>query len=383
MKKSTTCKLIRFFAFALIFFSNFGLTQTRYSYSVDGSEVFDAKTGLTWKRCSEGQTWQDKTCINSATTFNHSAALHLISQQKNWRLPNIKELSSIAERATSQPAIDGTAFPKTESNTYWSSTPETRSGSISAWTLDFNFGVSVPVVRTFSSHIRLVKIDLDKQSFQFNDTGITQSQCFSLKTANLVNCQSVEAKELSNTQDGMVGRDSQFTDDSDGRLGFSFGLVPKAGTGFYDKTECVKDKISGLIWEGKPSDSSNRDFRNMLTNFDQSNKPQRPNNQFPTDADINSITNTIGYIGAINSARLCGFSDWRLPTVEELHSIFDFGQAATSMDSEWLINTPTQRFYWSSTANIKNQFVAWNIILGLGRVSGTSRQTTGFVRLVR
>jgi hypothetical protein len=31
--------------------------QARYSYSTDGSVVTDSKTGLIWRRCSEGQSW--------------------------------------------------------------------------------------------------------------------------------------------------------------------------------------------------------------------------------------------------------------------------------------------------------------------------------------
>lgn len=35
------------------------LAQARYSFSEDGAEVTDSKTGLVWQRCSAGQVWKE------------------------------------------------------------------------------------------------------------------------------------------------------------------------------------------------------------------------------------------------------------------------------------------------------------------------------------
>ena len=45
------------------------LAQTpRYSYSADGSEVTDSKTGLVWRRCAEGMSWSSGACTGTAAT---------------------------------------------------------------------------------------------------------------------------------------------------------------------------------------------------------------------------------------------------------------------------------------------------------------------------
>jgi len=57
----------------------------------------------------------------------------------DWRLPNIKELMSIADFEVNDPAIDGTFFPNTTADGYWSSTTATADTG-HAWYLDFYYG---------------------------------------------------------------------------------------------------------------------------------------------------------------------------------------------------------------------------------------------------
>lgn len=108
--------------------TDFGKTapNSRYTYS-DVGKVTDLKTGLTWMRCPVGSTWNaaNEACDGAATKMswqlalstaeqirnesgNH--ALHDFAGKKNWRLPNIKELVALTERACHSPAMNGTAF---------------------------------------------------------------------------------------------------------------------------------------------------------------------------------------------------------------------------------------------------------------------------------
>jgi hypothetical protein len=85
--------------------------------------------------------WNGATCAGSALAFTHENALIRARTQaaasgKAWRLPNVKELSSLVDRGRLNPAIDLTAFPAEPGNTYWSSTPNAGS-SVSAWGVRF------------------------------------------------------------------------------------------------------------------------------------------------------------------------------------------------------------------------------------------------------
>jgi hypothetical protein len=133
--------------------------QARFSYSTDGAEVTDSKTGLIWQRCSAGQTWMAgtiTTCGGTAAGFTHDAALSYAKSQTGWRLPNVKELSSITDKTRIYPAIDVTAFPATQSSWFWTSTPYAANPSY-AWFVDFYGGYVDYDGRGSAGHVRLVR----------------------------------------------------------------------------------------------------------------------------------------------------------------------------------------------------------------------------------
>jgi len=113
--------------------------QARFSYSVNGSEVTDSKTGLIWQRCSAGQSWSGNTCNGTATSYAHEAALTYAKTQTGWRLPNVKELTSLVNRTVVIPSIDSVAFPATPANYYWSASPYVGD-AVSAWYVNFYDG---------------------------------------------------------------------------------------------------------------------------------------------------------------------------------------------------------------------------------------------------
>jgi hypothetical protein len=137
---------------------NSAQAQTRYSFSTDGAEVTDSKTGLVWQRCSAGQVWSagTATCTGTAAAYTHEAALGYAQSQTGWRLPNVKELSSITDKTRSIPAIDVTVFPATPSNWFWTSTPYAGDASV-AWGVDFNDGCVNYYFRFYSGLVRLVR----------------------------------------------------------------------------------------------------------------------------------------------------------------------------------------------------------------------------------
>ena len=105
-----------------------------------GSEVLDKKAGLIWQRCSLGQTWNGTTCAGAASTHTWTDALAKAKAVGNgYRLPNIRELKSLTEKACFEPAINNTFFPNTASDTYWSASPYAGVNS-RAWNVYFGNG---------------------------------------------------------------------------------------------------------------------------------------------------------------------------------------------------------------------------------------------------
>ncbi|MES2972842.1 MAG: DUF1566 domain-containing protein [Pseudomonadota bacterium] len=101
--------------------------QERFTPSADGQEVTDKKTGLTWKRCAEGMVWKVRTCTGTATFFTHTdATARAKAAGAEWRLPVLKELSSILALRDAEPGkapVDAAVFPGTPMVRFWTATP--------------------------------------------------------------------------------------------------------------------------------------------------------------------------------------------------------------------------------------------------------------------
>ena len=111
--------------------------STRFVVQNDGTAL-DKKTGLVWKRCLEGYSWNGSSCTGAANLANWQNALKTAAAstfigKSDWRLPNAKELASIAERACVNPQVNLAIFPNMPTVYIWTSTPSAADAA-SAWT---------------------------------------------------------------------------------------------------------------------------------------------------------------------------------------------------------------------------------------------------------
>ena len=93
--------------------------------------ITDQTTGLTWQKCSAGQT-NDSTCSGAATTFIWDSALNYcetltLAGHTDWRLPSASELKSLLNEKFTSPVIDPAYFPNTVANYYFTSTTSATS----------------------------------------------------------------------------------------------------------------------------------------------------------------------------------------------------------------------------------------------------------------
>jgi hypothetical protein len=133
---------------------------------------------------------------------------------------------------------------------------------------------------------------------------------------------------------------------------------------FYDKTECVRDNTTGLIWQGQmPAGSGHlRANDQYKSNFDSTTELQKWNGLAyvaPTQADLDAPDNSIGFKNAVNGSNLCGSGAWRLPTKDELLGIVKINPTTPMIDTDWFLNTHQYGRYWSATPYEGNAWNAW------------------------
>ncbi len=138
-------------------------TATQPYYTDNGDfTITDNRTGLMWKKCSEGQN-NDASCTGTAGMYVWAAALSQCTGlttpggYSDWRLPNIKELVSIVDYGTASPAKISIDFPNTQTgNFYWTSTTDVPSTAY-AWGVVFLNGYMYYYGKTSSSFARCVR----------------------------------------------------------------------------------------------------------------------------------------------------------------------------------------------------------------------------------
>lgn len=165
---------------------------------------------------------------------------------------------------------------------------------------------------------------------------------------------------------------------------------------YYDKSECVRDNATGLIWQGQtPAGTGLRANDQDKTNFDSTSGLQRydasvaGSYRAATTSEINALSNSVGFKNSVNASNLCGFSNWRIPSQSELLGLVTLSETP-KIDNEWFPNTPAVAWYWSSTpfSSAGSDWGAYGVIIATGAGSfggrnGVAGTGDNIVRLVR
>ena len=244
---------------------------------------------------------------------------------------------------------------------------------------------------------------------RLNDTGINFGGKYS--SGNNSDCSS----NISAPQDCDHGLDAGTTaaDDADGHAGFSYTRLNADGSkyiggGIYSSEpwSCVRDNVTGLIWEVKTDGGNGDDIGGDLHDKDDTYTWYNTNysgtdgvsvgyaNEEGTSCSgyndsANPFCNTEAFVARVNSAGLCGAHDWRLPNAAELHSLiahFNVNGNGAYIDTAYFPNTVTSNnSYWSdSPADMHKADNAWRAFFrGGASLTYTNKAAQNYARLVR
>ena len=209
-----------------------------------------------------------------------------------------------------------------------------------------------------------------------NDTGIDWYGDY--LAGNKSNCSS----DPSAPQDCHQGRDATNDDDSDGHAGFSFTKLDRNGNilgASATAWSCVRDNVTGLVWEVKTDDGGIHDKDNTYRwggisaiGYDSDSRE----GEYYDDWDA--------LVNGANNNKLCGYEDWRVPNINELAGIADLSRYDPAIDTNYFPNTKSST-YWSASPKASNYDEACEVYFNSGSdsCSYSDRDEESYVRLVR
>jgi hypothetical protein len=352
--------------------------------------------------------------------------------QSDWRMPGKEELANLLETSYAPAAtIDPGFFPNTPSWYFWSGSPDADysyyGGLVGFYDGDVGYSL-----RSYGFQVRLVRggqplgtfaLSLSASGTSGQITGSTGGlNCHSTAGMTMLSdiCSAPLARgtvvtltatssspansRFSGWSGACSGTNPSCTVTMDAAKSVSAVFVPfstayskiaNTGTVLADSAAlgsgptdwaCTRDNTTGLIWEVKTTDahpvSGLRDMSNSYTNYDNPAQPQKSDGSKPTQAEIDAATNSIGFAQAVNARNLCGQSDWRMPSQDELFGLVAWGTTPTISPS-FFPNTPSS-YFWSGSPSAFYSNYAWLVNFVYGLVNGYGDRSHGLsVRLVR
>jgi hypothetical protein len=229
-----------------------------------------------------------------------------------------------------------------------------------------------------------------------NDTGITA--CGDVASQNNLDCSTLRQQdglEWSAAQDAWQGRDRLAIQGllkkvGGGAAGFDFTKLNVNGRALLASAStwaCVRDNVTSLIWEEKTDDGGwrDKDWAYSWFNLDSASNggdPGAKGELWQCGLSPTMRCNTQNYVNRANKDALCGYTDWRLPTVVELQSIVDFSRSNPTIDTNYFKNTPSG-WYWTASPVALYAGSAWFVDFNDGGYYWYEKPNDGHVRLVR
>ena len=319
-----------------------------------------------------------------------SGEIVILEGEASTSVPNAMPLTYRWERSNNVPAGSTVGRPvdDSDSRSTFAIAPAVSTSTVVAYTLTVTDANGNSVEDTINVQVRPMPTQL------INDTGFLQQATDNALTQ-------AQQNEFPG-QDGQRGADvveqnGLIEKAGRGKAGFDFTRLNANGDeqdADADTWSCVRDNVTGLVWEVKTDDGTFQDKDFTYSWFsDEVNGGFEGDETGANGTCLLTNCNTSAYVQAVNAQGLCGFYDWRLPTHHELFSLMHLGIATgVAIDEDYFPNTgeisSVPLWYWTSVpsadgVNSDDAQNAWALDFDSGVDNFLNKSTAGRVRLVR
>lgn len=209
---------------------------------------------------------------------------------------------------------------------------------------------------------------LDK-SKRLNDTGI-------------VACANATSNTASCPQAGFAGQDAENGRDASSVVtGTGANKTSAFALSSLPGGACVQDSVTGLVWESKTV-SGLHAAASTYTWFGSGSVNGGASGTANGGVCTGSGCDTEKFVAAVNLEATCGFTDWRLPTADELNGIVDAGVTTAPTIRPQFANQAAAA-YWTVSPKAGDSLGAWAVDFNSGAVGALAKSSANRVRLVR
>lgn len=175
----------------------------------------------------------------------------------------------------------------------------------------------------------------------------------------------------------------------------SFTKIDAAGRPLPDVAKawsCVRDNATGLVWEVKTADGGLHSREHTYTWFNpvealnggvEGREGEADDSTCGSPPVVSGGCDTLKYVAAVNSVGWCGYRDWRLPTVDELGSLVDYGSYLPALSTSFFPDIIMPAGFWTSTTSAAGPSYAWIVIFDDGYLGTCVKSWNYYLRLVR
>jgi hypothetical protein len=207
------------------------------------------------------------------------------------------------------------------------------------------------------------------KSKRLNDTGI-------------VTCANGTSSTASCPQAGLVGQDAEYGRDVSVFItGVGANKTSAFALSSLASGACVQDSVTGLVWESKTA-SGLHAAASTYTWLGTGTINGGASGTANAGVCSASGCDTEKFVAAVNLEATCGFSDWRLPTADELNGIVDAGVATAPTIRPQFANQAAAA-YWTMSPKAGDSLGAWAVDFNSGAVGALAKSSANRVRLVR